>query len=88
MDTYYTLASLTLFLATIYVLARADGWSKLSATLVAVGSFAVPAVAVVALIVFPVPAIVSQTVSGAGPVGAMIVLLALAKSVAKKTSEF
>mgnify|MGYP001076631603 CR=1 FL=1 len=84
MSSFYVLASLLFFLATIYVLARANGWSRLQSAFVVLGVFSVPTAALTAVFMFPVPPIIVETVIGLGPVSAMVILFALAKSVANK----
>ena len=84
MNTFCTFTSLAFFLLTIYILARADGWSRLKAVLITAAVVVIPGALVFSVFVFPAPTIVVETVSGVGPVGAMVVLFALAKSVANK----
>lgn len=84
MDAFYTLASVGLLVASIYVLGRANGWSALKAAATAIGVFAVPALTTLFAFRMPLPPIVVQTLLGIGPVIVMIVLFALSKSVANK----
>ncbi len=84
MDSFFTIAIVILFGLSVFVLARADGWSRLASWAVAVGIFALPAALFVVLYVLRVPAYVFETVLGVAGLGAFIVLFALAKSVSNK----
>lgn len=84
MDSFFTLAIIILFGLSIFVLARADGWSRLASWGVAVGVFALPAVLIVLFYYVRVPAYVFETILGLAGVGAFVVLFALSNSVANK----
>ena len=84
MDAFYTLASVGLLVASIYVLGKANGWSTLKASAIAIGALALPSIAMLFAFQMPLPPIVAQTILGIGPVVIMIVLFALSKSVANK----
>ena len=85
MYSYFSIASLILFSMSLYVLGRANGWSKLGSVAVSFGSvFGTIGLLTVLLIRPLLPAILQEVVAGVALTSVMIVLFALSKSVARK----
>lgn len=84
MDSFYLLATAILFGLSLYTLARADGWPRLASSCVAASIFVLPFVALFLAFRLGTSAFVLQTLLGVMAIGFMVVLFALAKSVANK----
>jgi len=79
-------ASSAFVLIAIYVLARADGWSRKRALLVIFGFVAVPFLAVSLSVSLPLGAFLASTLPKLAGLGLTILLFALAMSVSNKVS--
>ncbi|WP_299625602.1 hypothetical protein [uncultured Tateyamaria sp.] len=84
MDSFYLLATAILFGLSLYTLARADGWGKAASIGLAICVFALPAFILILFFRFGVSGFVAQTLLGVASIGVMVVLFALAKSVANR----
>ena len=72
-------ASLLFFVGAIFVLARADSWSKLSSLLLCLGIVLVPTLSLILAYQWVAPMWVFETVGFLVSVGTMVILFALAK---------
>lgn len=85
MGTFYLFVALAFFAASIYVLSRSNDWSRLLACAAAGMTVAIPLVAVLMQVTYPLPRLVAETLGGLGLIVPFLVLFALSKSVANKT---
>lgn len=88
MDGFFTLAMILLFGLSVFVLARADGWSKPASLGLSVGIFACPAIVFLVLYTLRASAFVFEILLGIAGVGAFVVLFALSKSVSNKVKMY
>ncbi len=87
MGLFPLLATVLLFGFSLFVLGRANGWSRLRSSLVATGSIFVPVAAVLVTWSMPLPAYVQDSVAGVAAIAVMIVLYALCRAVADKVAK-